>query len=138
MNPIFEQLNSICKKDKLLTREYIEEYYVGGYLIIKWIGFTVDRYSDSNYVLSFLNNLSINIFNDKYEEYLYLYNTIPTIKYVNFNYISKKKIKNNTDITKDEKVIDILCEMWENNREEIKYLIENKYIDIEHFKKILL
>jgi len=122
------QLNSLIKTKNILSREYIEEKWVGGFIIRRFISFSDLREDILIQILPYLDNIKLSPFGDKWEEYLYLYHILPKLDGVRFKYISKPKTK--IDNKKQEK-IDILMEALELQEKDIKYLIENNLIEIE-------
>ena len=121
------QLDSIVKTKQLLSREYIEEKWVGVYIIKRFLTFiSNDIYLLKN-VSSYVNNLDCSNISGNWEEYLFLFYTIPKFEKANFYYISKNPEKTKDDLKK----ISFVAELLEISKKESKYLIDNKYIDIE-------
>lgn len=127
-NHLFKQLDSLVKTKKHLSREYIEENWVGSYIIKRFITFTSNDISFLNNLLPYINNLDCSNISGNWGEYLFLLHTLPRIKNANFYYI-KKSDKNKKD--GDDKKIEFISESLEISKKESKYLIDNKYIDIK-------
>lgn len=131
-NPIFDQLNSILKK-KPLEREYIEEYWVGKYILLRFISSIEMGIGLRCQILKLINKLNnINFTDDKYEEYLYLYNALPKIPNFKTNYI--KKIPKDNKESKTHNKIESLSKILELSKKETKYLIDNNYINIKNYE----
>lgn len=132
MNDLFTQLNSICYKNKL-SKSYIDNNYVGNYILIKWLGF-IDAPENVSYALhKLINELNVYVFSDNYRQYQFLYHTFPKIGRVKFDYIKKSKKKMTTrqarEFKKDEECIKFLAEGLEISEREAKYILDNGYID---------
>jgi hypothetical protein len=131
-NPIFDQLNSILKK-KPLDREYIEEHWVGKYILLRFISSIEADLNIRCQILNLINKLNgVNFSDDKYEEYLYLYNALPKIPNFKTNYI-KKQTKDKKE-SKDDKKIESLSKLLELSKKETKYLVDNNYITIKNYE----
>ncbi len=128
-NHLFKQLDSLVKTKKTLSRGYIEEYWVGSYIIKRFITFTSNDISVLKDLIPYINNLECSNIGDNWGEYLFLFHTLPKIKNANFYYI-KKNNKKNEKVT-DDKKINLIAESLEISKKESKYLIDNKIIDIE-------
>ena len=72
------------------------------------------------------------VFEDKYEEYLYLYNVVPKISWCNFEYI--KKVKQKSSEANAAEIANI-AEMLELPQREVRYMIDNKYIKLNNNKQ---
>ncbi len=127
-NHLFKQLDSLVKTKKRLSREYIEEYWVGSYIIKRFVTFISNDINFLKDITPYINDLDCSNIGDKWGEYLFLLHTLPKIKNANFYYI-KKHNKNNK--IKDGKKIDIIAELLEISKKDSKYLIDNKIIDIK-------
>jgi IS1 family transposase len=145
-NPLFRQLYSICNKT-LLSRDEIEEIYIGNFMVIRWLSFLVGDQKTKRALTQYLNNINKGyVFTDKYDAYLYLFHTIPKIPKPKFDYISKKKIEEKygkdeeTKLQKEkkQKVTTFLAQSLEISEREIKYLIEKEYVNVNQIYKIIL
>jgi hypothetical protein len=145
MSKLFEQLHSICNK-RPLDQEYIEQEYIGNYMVVRWLSFLVTDKETKRTLLKYLGELNTYTFADKYDSYLYLFNTIPPIPIPKFSYLSKKKIEEKygksdeaTKVQKQkiDKIALFLSESLEISSRESKYLIEQGYINIAQLYKIL-
>jgi hypothetical protein len=145
MSKLFEQLHSICNK-RPLDQEYIEQEYIGNYMVVRWLSFLVTDKETKRTLLKYLGELNTYTFADKYDSYLYLFNTIPPIPSPKFSYLSKKKIEEKygksdeaTKVQKQkiDKIALFLSESLEISSRESKYLIEQGYINIAQLYKIL-
>tara|TARA_R110000765_G_scaffold7963_4_gene25997 strand:- start:16486 stop:16923 length:438 start_codon:yes stop_codon:yes gene_type:complete len=145
MSKLFEQLHSICNK-RPLDQEYIEQEYIGNYMVVRWLSFLVTDKETKRTLLKYLGELNTYTFADKYDSYLYLFNTIPHHPYPSFDYLSKKKIEEKygksdeaTKVQKQkiDKIALFLSESLEISARESKYLIEQGYINIAQLYKIL-
>jgi len=128
-NHLFKQLNSLVKTKKTLSRVYIEECWVGSYIIKRFITFTSNDILVLKDLIPYINNLECSNIGDNWGEYLFLFHTLPKIKNANFYYIKKNNNKN--EKVTDDKKINLIAESLEISKKESKYLIDNKIIDIE-------
>jgi len=136
MSDLFKILDSICVTKKRLPPEFIEDNWVGGYMITRWISFLNIGDEQKGVLLSYLNTLSTDMFVDKYDQYLYYLYSIPQTKYTRYKYISKgakkKPLKRDLDY---EKVLKFLAESLEISKREAKYYIDEEYINFDNIKK---
>lgn len=129
MSDLFKQLDSILLKKELLSQDYIEEYYIGNYMILRWISF-IKGYD--KLILNYINNLNYQCFQTKYDNYKFLFYTIPKFKNKqNYNYIKKQKNKSqNVKEAKIQKGIKYYSELLDIEEKDIKYFIDNDYLNI--------
>lgn len=123
------QLDSLIKTKKKLSREYIEEKWVGGFIVKRFLSFCSSDISVLRQIIPYINNIKISDISDKWDQYLYLYHTLPHIPNATFYYVSKTKGKK--EKTGQEEKIDFFAETLEISKRETKYLIDNKYIDLK-------
>ena len=126
---IFKQLDSIIKDKKILPREYIEENWVGAYIVKRFLSFVSCETALLKDLIPYINGLDHSNITGSWEEYLYLFYSIPKIDNARYYYI--KKIKENNK--KDEKKIDFAAEALEISKREAKYLIDNNYLDLKNY-----
>lgn len=123
------QLDSLIKTKKKLPREYIEEKWVGGFIVKRFLSFCSNDIKVLRELIPYINTIKISDISDKWNQYLYMYYTLPYIPNATFYYVSKTKGKK--EKTGQEEKIDFFAETLEISKRESKYLIENKYIDIK-------
>jgi hypothetical protein len=131
----FDILRSICETKKVLTPLFIEENWTGCFLIIKWISFLNIEDKRRGALLAYLNKLTPEIFEDIYDQYMYLLRVMPKLKYCEYTYIKKtpkKILKRDKDY---ENVLKFLADSLELSREECKYYIDEGYVDFDNIKK---
>lgn len=126
------QLESLIKTKKLLSRDYIQDKWVGGFIIKRFLSFTSGDIEVLKQLTSYIGCLNTFQFTDKWDEYLFLFHTFPHIPKARFFYISKKKEKVSKKSEDNDKKINFLSETLEMSKKEVKYLLENKYIDINY------
>jgi hypothetical protein len=124
---LFIQLKSLVKNKKLLTKEYIEENWVGSYIIKRFITFTSSDIHLLKDLIPYINNLDDSNIQGNWEQYVFLYYTLPQYKNVRFSYIKKPSKKTK----EDDKVISFVAETLEISKKEAKYLIDNNHIDVK-------
>ena len=121
------QLDSLIKTKEKLSREYIEEKWVGGFIIKRFLSFCSNDINVLKNLIPYINNIKISDIQDKWDQYLYLFYTLPQIPNAQFYYIGKgKKPKENKDL---EEKINLFADALEISKKETKYLIDNNYID---------
>lgn len=85
---IFDHINSIIYSKKKIELNCDDESQFSLYMVNRWISF----YSPElcNYVNA-TANLNSNVFNNKQEQYDYLYNVMPKLRFKKIDYIKKVK-----------------------------------------------
>lgn len=134
---LFDILRSICLKTKKYDRDFIEEHYIGSFMIRRWLSFIAPE----KYIRPYFQLLSMvneDLFNDKYTDYLYLYNIFPKVEKLNFRgaYIKKKIKKHNK---KEKQIIDItnyLASSLDISKLDAKLIMDNPKFDLDKFKEI--
>lgn len=135
MNPIVVQLESLCKTKKKLDRDYIEKEFIGSFMILRYVSFLDIDDELKAQLIKFINQMNYFYkFNSKYDEYLFLLNTLPTLPKTWFTYIKKPK-KDKED--KTAKIVEFLCDRLELSKKEVKYLIDEGYVNTKQIEKIL-
>lgn len=125
------QMDSLVVSKKLLTKEYIEQKWISGFMVKRFISFCSNDINLLKHLIPFLDKIKVGVFDSKWEEYIYMYNILPKIPKAKFYYVSKKSVKKNKDEV-DSKKVKELANMLEISQKECKYFIENNFIDTNY------
>lgn len=123
------QLDSLIKTKEKLSRDYIEDKWVGGFIIKRFITFCSWDINVLKNIVPYINDIKISDIEEKWDQYQYLFYTLPHIPNAKFYYVGKgKKPKEDNEL---EEKINLFAETLEISKKESKYLLDNNYIDIK-------
>lgn len=125
------QLDSLIKTKEKLSREYIEDKWVGGFIIKRFITFCSWDINVLKNLVPYINNIKISDIEDNWDQYLYLFYTLPHLPNAEFYYVGKGKGKKPKENKELEEKINLFADILEISKRESKYLLENKYIDVK-------
>lgn len=119
---IKKQVLNILNKEKKFDQFYIENEYIGNYMMVRWLSFIIRGGDYVAPLVVFLSNYVHIPLSTKWEEYIYMYNFVPQIpgKRINFEYIKKPPVSKD----KDEKFINEVVNILEISKKDAKYIIE--------------
>ena len=126
-NHLFTQLNSLVKTKCLLPKDYIEEHWVGSYIIKRFITFSSNDIFLLKDLLNYINNLNDSNIQGNWEQYMFLYHTLPKNASAKFSYIKKNSEKSQSE----NKKVNFIAELLEISKKESKYLLDNNCIDVK-------
>lgn len=127
-NPITVFLKSICQTKKILSRDYVEEYFPSYFVLLRFLSFLQTDDKTKGVLMEFVNNnLNCLPFDDKYDQYLYLLNTFPKIGHYRSKYIKREQVKIDKEL---QKKIDFFAETLELSKRDCKYLINEGYLNL--------
>jgi hypothetical protein len=118
MNHAVTQVESIVLKNKL-SEDYINEYYIGRYILLRWLSFIESN--DLNY-LRFINELNkIPIVSDiSYNDYILIYTIFPKIPNFNIEYIKRlKDVKTESQLNQEKLLKTIANDLEISSRDAI-------------------
>ena len=84
-------------------------------------------------IINYTTNIYYSVINSKRDHLKFMLNVIPKSKIYRINYIKKKKVTKDNDISD---IVKYLAEQLELSEREIKYYIDSHNIDVTKYKHL--